>query len=112
MHALASRHQKTKPYTPRHNGKAERYQRILAEEVLYAHTYASGHDRAHAIDVWNIHYDYHRPHTAVGNQPPAAKLRAGVTNVIASGHLGASSTASRSARPWADASELPWAESR
>jgi hypothetical protein len=32
----ASRHQRTKPYTPRHNGKVERYQRLLAEELLYA----------------------------------------------------------------------------
>ena len=32
----ASRHQRIRPYTPRHNGKVERYQRILAEEVLYA----------------------------------------------------------------------------
>ena len=31
-----TRHQKTRPYTPRHNGKVERYQRILAEELLYA----------------------------------------------------------------------------
>lgn len=30
--AVASRHQRTKPYTPRHNGKAERYNRILGEE--------------------------------------------------------------------------------
>jgi transposase InsO family protein len=82
--ALASRHQKTKPYTPRHNGKAERYQRIMTDELLYARTWQSEDDRARAIDIWNVHYNYHRPHTAVGNRPPASKLRAGVTNVMAS----------------------------
>jgi transposase InsO family protein len=82
--ALASRHQRTKPYTPRHNGKAERYQRIMTEELLYARSWQSEDDRARAIGVWNVHYNYHRAHTAVGNQPPAAKLRAGVTNVMAS----------------------------
>ena len=32
VNAHASRHQRTRPYTPRHNGKVERYQRLLAEE--------------------------------------------------------------------------------
>jgi hypothetical protein len=34
--------------------------------------------------VWNVHYNYHRPHTAAGDQPPASRLHAGVTNVVAS----------------------------
>ncbi len=31
-----SRHYRIKPYTPKHNGKVERYNRILAEELLYS----------------------------------------------------------------------------
>ncbi len=80
----ARRHQLIKPFTPKHNGKVERYQRILAEELLYAHPYATEEQRALAIQVWNIHYNYHRPHTAAGNQPPAARLGPGVTNVVRS----------------------------
>lgn len=76
-----SRHQKTKPYTPRHNGKVERYQRILAEEVLYARDFTSEDARSAAIAVWNVHYNYHRPHSGAGGQPPASRLREGVTNV-------------------------------
>ena len=76
-----SRHQRTRPYTPRHNGKAERYQRILTEEVLYAREYTCENDRSAAIEVWNIHYNYHRPHSAAGGQPPATRLKTGVTNV-------------------------------
>ncbi len=30
----AGRHQLIKPFTPKHNGKIERYQRILTEELL------------------------------------------------------------------------------
>ncbi|MEV5542900.1 integrase core domain-containing protein [Saccharopolyspora shandongensis] len=37
-----------------------------------------------ALAVWNIHYNYHRPHTALGGQPPAAALEQAVTNVVAS----------------------------
>ena len=32
---VASRHQRIRPHTPRHNGKVERYNRILAEGLLY-----------------------------------------------------------------------------
>ncbi|GLY64745.1 hypothetical protein Atai01_13640 [Amycolatopsis taiwanensis] len=76
-----ARHQRITPYTPRHNGKVERYNRILAEEFLYARTWTSEHQRADALNVWNIHYNYHRPHTAAGNQPPATRLHPSVTNI-------------------------------
>ncbi|GAA2578880.1 IS481 family transposase [Streptomyces roseoviolaceus] len=76
-----TRHQKTKPYTPRHNGKVERYQRIMAEEILYAREFTSEEDRAAALSNWNIHYNYHRPHSGTGGLPPAARLKNGVTNV-------------------------------
>lgn len=76
-----TRHQTTRPFTPRHNGKVERYQRILTEELLYARPYSCEADRSEAIAVWNIHYNYHRPHSAAGGKPPATRLTTGVTNV-------------------------------
>ncbi|MFC7405640.1 IS481 family transposase [Georgenia alba] len=76
-----TRHQKTKPYTPRHNGKVERYQRILAEELLYAREFTSEDARSAAIEVWNIHYNYHRPHSGADGRPPASRLQIGVANV-------------------------------
>ena len=82
--SLASRHQRIRPYTPRHNGKAERYNRILTEERLYARTYSSQRQRRDAIAVWNHHYNYHRPHTACHNQPPATRAPTHVTNVMTS----------------------------
>jgi transposase InsO family protein len=80
----AVRHQRTRPYTPKHNGKIERYNRILAEELLYARPFTSEAERKRAIEVWNIHYNYHRPHTTNRNQPPALRLGPGVTNVMRS----------------------------
>jgi transposase InsO family protein len=79
-----ARHQFITPYTPRHNGKVERYNRILAEEFLYARTWTSEAQRADALKVWNIHFNYHRPHSAAAGQPPASRLTTGVTNVTAS----------------------------
>ena len=82
--SLASRHQRIRPYTPRHNGKVERYNRILAEECLYARSYSSEQQRRDAIAVWNHHYNHHRPHTTCHSQPPATRAPAHVTNVITS----------------------------
>ena len=82
--SLASRHQRIRPYTPRHNGKVERYNRILAEECLYARSYSSEQQRRDAVAVWNHHYNYHRPHTTCHNQPPATRVPAHVTNVMTS----------------------------
>ncbi|GEP49133.1 hypothetical protein MSA03_26410 [Microbacterium saccharophilum] len=79
-----SRHQRITPYTPRHNGKIERYNRILAEEFLYARTWTSEPERAAALAVWNRHYNYHRPHGAHDGKPPASATPLQVNNVLAS----------------------------
>ena len=79
-----ARHQFITPYTPRHNGKVERYNRILAEEFLYARTWTSETQRVDALKIWNIHFNYHRPHSAAAGQPPASRLATGVTNVVTS----------------------------
>ncbi len=79
-----ARHQRITPYTPRHNGKVERYNHILAEEFLYARTWTSETQRSEALKIWNIHFNYHRPHSAAAGQPPASRLATGVTNVMAS----------------------------
>jgi hypothetical protein len=34
--------------------------------------------------VWNVHCNYHRPHSGAGGQPPVSRLRSGVTNVQSS----------------------------
>lgn len=65
--------QRITPYTPRHNGKVERYDRTLSEEFLSARTWTSEQQRSAALTVWNVHY-----------QPPVTRLHGGVTNVMAS----------------------------
>ena len=79
-----SRHQRITPYTPRRNGKIERYNRILTEEFLYARTWHSEQARAAAFKVWNWHYNYHRPDGAQDGQPPASATPSRVNNVQAS----------------------------
>ena len=69
---------------PKHNGKVERYNRILSEELLYARTWRSEQERVDALVTWNVHYNYHRPHGAHGGQPPASATPSDVNNVLAS----------------------------
>lgn len=77
-------HKRTKPYTPKHNGKVERYNRILAEEFLYSRTWTSEQQRFSAVAVWNVHLNYHRPHSSAGRPPTSLRAAASVTNVTAS----------------------------
>lgn len=84
IRAQVATHQFIRAYTPRHNGKVERYNRILAEEFLYARPFTSDAQRTAALQVWNVHYNYHRTHTACGNRPPATRTPARVMNVVTS----------------------------
>lgn len=51
---------------------------------LYARTWTSEDQRRKGLAIWNIHYNYHRLHSGAASQPPATRLRRGVTNVLAS----------------------------
>ncbi|WP_428837808.1 integrase core domain-containing protein [Streptomyces olivaceiscleroticus] len=68
----------TKPCTPRRNGKVERHPRIMAEGLLHARTYNCEDERIAALDVWNIRYNWHRPHSVAGGRPAAIRLTTGV----------------------------------
>ena len=81
---LGHRHHRIRPYTPKHNGKVERYNRLMVDEVLYARPYTSETARREALQVWVNHYNYHRPHTACDGQPPASQAPATINNVMAS----------------------------
>ena len=68
----AIRHLRTRPYRPQTNGKAERFNRTLADEFLYARRFRSETDRRTRLKRWIHDYNCHRHHTAVGG-PPASR---------------------------------------
>jgi transposase InsO family protein len=68
------RHIRTRPYTPRTNGKVERYQQTLQREWTYAMEYASSHHRAKALSGWLRWYNNHRPHGGIGGHPPITRV--------------------------------------
>jgi transposase InsO family protein len=69
-----ARHRRTRLYRPQTNGKAERFNRTLATEWSYARLYTSNQDRLGALPGWLHHYNYHRPHTALGGRSPMQVL--------------------------------------
>jgi transposase InsO family protein len=75
LHARAIDHLRTRPYTPRTNGKVERYQQTLQREWAYALEYASSDARRASLPHWLHHYNKRRTHSALGNRPPIARVR-------------------------------------
>jgi transposase InsO family protein len=73
-HACArarARHRRTRPYTPRTNGKAERFIQSMLRECAYARPYESTAERRRALRNWLRHYNERRTHTALGTTPLA-----------------------------------------
>ena len=68
------RHLRTKPYTPRTNGKAERFIQTSLREWAYARPYTSSDQRNAAIGPWTDAYNLSRPHSAIGHRPPIERL--------------------------------------
>jgi transposase InsO family protein len=66
----------TRPYTPRTNGKAERFIQTLKRRWAYRHAYRTSAIRAASLRPWVNHYNHQRPHRAIGKIPPIARLRA------------------------------------
>lgn len=70
MQELGIRHKRTRPYTPRTNGKAERFIQTSLREWAYANAYQSSAERTEALQPWVTTYNTNRNHSALGGQPP------------------------------------------
>ncbi len=71
---LGITHKRTRPYRPQTNGKIERFHRTLADGWAYARFYESTTQRNAALPGWLHFYNHHRPHSAIGGQPPVTRL--------------------------------------
>ena len=72
--ALGARHLRTPIYTPRVNGKAERFIRTMLGECAYGMAFESSDQRRAALEAWNRFYNEERPHSALKYRPPASRL--------------------------------------
>jgi len=80
------RHIFTRPYTPRTNGKAERFIQTLLREWAYAATYSTSAARARALPSWLRFYNLRRPHSSLDDMPPFARIRSGPLNNLLRNH--------------------------
>jgi transposase InsO family protein len=70
------RHLRTRPYTPRTNGKAERFIQTLLREWAYRRPYATSAGRTRALGGWLHYYSWHRRHSGLAVEPPVSRVRA------------------------------------
>jgi transposase InsO family protein len=82
LRQLQIRHLFTKPYTPRTNGKAERFIQTSLREWAYAATYQNSAHRADHLKPWLHRYNWHRPHSALNHSPPMASLNLPMNNLL------------------------------
>ena len=79
---LGLKHIRTRPYTPRTNGKAERFIQTALREWAYAASYATSNERASELPRWLHEYNFYRNHSALQNKPPISRIETGVNNVL------------------------------
>jgi transposase InsO family protein len=79
---LRLRHIRTKPYTPKTNGKAERFIQSSLREWAYAHAYDHSQQRREQLPLWLHRYNWHRPHAGIGDKTPVSRLGLTENNVL------------------------------
>jgi transposase InsO family protein len=79
---LGLKHIRTRPYTPKTNGKAERFIQTALREWAYAQAYPNSDRRAEELPVWLHRYNWHRPHGGIKSQTPISRLDLNPDNLL------------------------------
>jgi transposase InsO family protein len=72
----------TRPYTPRTNGKAERFIQTALREWVYARAYHNSNQRAAELLHWLHRYNWHRPHGSLKANTPISRLGLSEDNLL------------------------------
>ncbi len=80
--SLGLRHIRTKPYTPKTNGKAERFIQTALREWAYAQAYHHSDQRTAELPRWLHRYNWHRPHGSLKAQTPISRLGLSGDNLL------------------------------
>jgi transposase InsO family protein len=74
------KHRRTRPYTPRTNGKAERFIQTALREWASAQHWPSSDHRDAQLQPWVDFYNHLRPHGSLGYKTPVSRLPSGTTS--------------------------------
>lgn len=75
-------HIRTKPYTPKTNGKAERFIQTALREWAYARADQASDQSTAELPVWKHLYNWRRPHAALKPNPPISRLGLHQNNLL------------------------------
>jgi transposase InsO family protein len=79
---LGLKHIRTRPYTPKTNGKAERFIQTALREWAYAQAYPTSDRRAEELPLWLHRYNWHRPHGSLKSKPPISRIALAEDNLL------------------------------
>lgn len=68
------RHIRTPAYTPRWNGKVERFIQTLQNEWAYSRSWPNSSTRARSLQSFIRYYNRRRPHSSLGDRPPINRV--------------------------------------
>ena len=80
--AMGLKHIRTKPYTPKTNGKAERFIQTALREWAYAQAYPTSQRRAQELPFWMHRYNWHRPHGGIKSKTPISRIGLSEDNLL------------------------------
>lgn len=72
---LGIKHKRTRPYTPKTNGKAERFIQTMLRKWVYARVYQNSNERNTVLPNWLYHYNHERKHRGINRETPIRCLR-------------------------------------
>jgi transposase InsO family protein len=79
---LGLRHVRTRPYTPKTNGKAERFIQTALREWAYARPYTHSDRRNKHLPIWLHQSNWHRPHGGIHAMTPISRLALSMDNLL------------------------------
>jgi len=79
---LGLKHRFTRPYTPRTNGKAERFIKTALNEWAYARTYQNSEQRLNQLQSWLHDYNWQRPHASLNHNTPISRAGLDQNNLL------------------------------
>ena len=82
MRRLRLKHKRTRPYTPKTNGKAERFVQTSLREWAYAKAYQTSDQRRRELGPFLFRYNWQRPHKSLNHKPPISRLALSEDNLL------------------------------